>query len=373
MNVSPAYTSRFGNVPDPKEDKPKRLLTGHSALYYADLTIDPQDTLLGQRWLCRKGGALIVASSGQGKSVLTAQGANSFACGRTAFGIKPSGPLRSLIVQAEDDDGDMKEMCQTVYHMGLNKYEQEDVRKNTHIEPLNDLSGVEFLQAIDGFLEQWPADLLWINPLTAYLGADDKDTKASTLFLRNGLNPILTKHDCGAVIIHHTPKTNFANTDNYKPSDWMYRGAGAATITNWARAIMVIDPCDAPGVYKFIAAKRGKRIGWGDPFPAFETYWAHSQDDKLLWIPASDDQIKATAKTKRNLKADDLLEFIPAVDGVIAEKIISAAASKMGEKKVRSFLKELAADEKISVEEVKRKGKRPEVKYVKNSDSGNCQ
>jgi hypothetical protein len=66
------------------------------------------------------------------------------------------------------------------------------------------------------------------------------------------------------VIIHHTPKTNFRDTTEWKPSDWMYSGAGAAVLTNWARAYLVIDPCETHGLYKFIAAKRGKRIGWGD-------------------------------------------------------------------------------------------------------------
>jgi RecA-family ATPase len=259
FNSGGLVESKFAEVPAVEEDeKEQRKLSGHSSLYYAEIEIDPRDTLLGQRWLCRKGGALFVAPSGHGKSVLAIQAANAWACGRTVFGIKPNGPLRSLIVQAEDDDGDLKEMGQSSYHIGLSEREQEYVRENTLIEPLNDLSGSAFLDAVDGFLEQWSTDLLWINPLTAYLGADDKDTKASTLFLRNGLNPILRKHNCAAIIIHHTPKTKFARTDDYKPSDWMYRGAGAATITNWARAIMVIDPCEVQGIYKFIGERLAK-------------------------------------------------------------------------------------------------------------------
>jgi hypothetical protein len=44
----------------------------------------------------------------------------------------------------------------------------------------------------------------------------------------------------------------------------MYAGAGAADITNWARAILIADPTDDPVIFKFIAAKRGGRIGWVD-------------------------------------------------------------------------------------------------------------
>ncbi|MEI9893776.1 MAG: hypothetical protein WDN28_07705 [Chthoniobacter sp.] len=44
----------------------------------------------------------------------------------------------------------------------------------------------------------------------------------------------------------------------------MYAGAGSADITNWARAAVIIDPTHAPHVFKFIAAKRGARVGWRD-------------------------------------------------------------------------------------------------------------
>ena len=45
----------------------------------------------------------------------------------------------------------------------------------------------------------------------------------------------------------------------------MYAAAGNADLTNWARAILVIEPTHVEGVFEFIAAKRGKRIGWGKP------------------------------------------------------------------------------------------------------------
>jgi hypothetical protein len=177
-------------------------------------------------------------------------------------------------------------MAQITRHLNITGEAFELFRQNVWLERLNDLTGYEFIEALDGFLMQRPTDLVIVNPLTAYLGADDKDTKAATLFLRNWLNPVVSKHNCAAIIIHHSPKTNFASTDNYKPSDWMYRGAGAATITNWARAILVIDPGKNPNVYRFIAAKRGKRIGRGYESLVYETHWSHSHDGKLLWVPA---------------------------------------------------------------------------------------
>jgi hypothetical protein len=345
----------------------ERQLVGKSFLGYANMQIPAEETLLGNRWLCRGGGALIVAPSGQGKSVLTAQASILWACGKPAFGIEPSRPLRSLILQAEDDDGDIQEMGEIISHLKLNENEIRMVDTNTFVEPCNDLCGEPLLIAVDQFLTQRPSDLLWINPYSAYLGADVKNSEANNLLLRTGLNPILKKHNCAVILIHHTPKTNFNGTENYKPSDWMYRGSGSADITNWARAIMVIDPCANIGTYKFIAAKRGKRIGWGHEYPVYEEYFSHCKEEgKLLWVPSSEDEIRMAANSKRGTVARDLLPFIPDDEDVNKEQIhaaINHSGVIVGVKKTKRLLDELVTAGLIHVVEVPRSGTRAEVKY----------
>lgn len=333
----------------------RRELKGASILNFSQRKIDQSKTLLGNRYLCRYGGLFIVAPSGHGKSTLTVQAAAELACGLLAFGIRPSGPLRSLVIQSEDDEGDTTEMARVVDHLKLTKEQRQLVDRNTHIEFVNDAVGDEFLRLVDGFLRQWRADLLWINPYTAYLGADIKDPGANAHFLRNGLNPLLTKHGCAVVVIHHTPKTNFRDTTTWKPSDWMYSGAGAAELTNWARAYLAIDPCEEPDLYKFIAAKRGKRIGWADEngFPVCEQFYAHStKEGQLLWLPANRDQV-AAAKPKGQKGPDNLLPLIPLIDPISQERLF-LAAKPMGENKVRSFLKILIEDGKIKEQPIKR-------------------
>jgi hypothetical protein len=359
--VAGAYTPPFSEKLERENgdsDEPLRQLRGASFLDFSKRKIDESKTLLGKRYLCRGGGMFAIAPSGAGKSVFTAQAAIEFGCGLAAFGIKPPRPLRSLIIQAEDDDGDLIEMARIVDHLELTQDQRKLVGSNTHVEFVNDITGNGFLKLCDAFLSQWPPDLLWINPYTAYLGADIKDDGENTRFLRNGLNPILTKHDCGAVVIHHTPKTNFRDTTNWKPSDWMYSGAGAAVLTNWARAYLAIDPCEDPGVYKFIAAKRGKRIGWGDHFPVFEQFWAHSTNEgQLLWVPANQDQVIA-AKSKSQKGPDDLLPLIPVIDPISQQRLFLLAKEKrgLGENKVRGFLKLLIEDGKIEEQKMKREG-----------------
>lgn len=66
--------------------------------------------LLRHRFLCRRGGALLVGPTGIGKSSFSMQAAACWALERSCFGIAPARPLRSVIIQAENDDGDMAEM-----------------------------------------------------------------------------------------------------------------------------------------------------------------------------------------------------------------------------------------------------------------------
>ena len=337
-------------------------LKGASLLDYSQRRVNDDDTLYGDRYVCRTAGAFIFAPSGIGKSVIVVQAAIEGAIGRVSFGIKPARPLRSLIIQAEDDEGDTIEMAQIVDHLKLSEPQKKLVGENTWMEFVNDSTGHAFIRVVDRFLQKRPADVVWINPYSSYLGSDIKDDKANALFLRNWLNPVLTKHRCAAVIVAHTPKTNFRDTSEWKPSDWMYAGAGAAVLTNWARAVLVVDPTETHGVFRFIAAKRGQRIGWD----GFEQYWAWSRDDgKLLWVPADRDQI-ALAKENAKSQPDDLLNLIPVLDPISQDRLYQIASEKgIGEKKIRRFLKILEEEGKIHRHKLPRDGSKAAVGYAK--------
>ena len=108
-------------------------------------------------------------------------------------------------------------------------------------------AGIEFLEkVVRPLLEKHRPGLLRIHPLHAYLGGDVKDTALTANFLRNHLYLLLAQFQCGCIIVHHTPKVTFRDTKEWKASDWMYAGAGAADITNWCRAALIIDPNDKP-------------------------------------------------------------------------------------------------------------------------------
>src|SRR6478736_5147068 len=70
---------------------------------------DPAE-LLKHRYLCKGGGLLLVGPTGHGKSSLAMQFMIKWAVGQAVFGIEPARPLKSLLIQAENDDGDLAEM-----------------------------------------------------------------------------------------------------------------------------------------------------------------------------------------------------------------------------------------------------------------------
>jgi len=363
INPQAQDSSQNGAQGPPEETAEFRKLRGASILDYAERQIDSSKNLLGNRWLSRLCGGFIVAPSGHGKSSLSVQAAICWSCGRVAFAIKPAGALRILIVQAEDDEGDMIEMAQMCERLKLTASEQDLVRRNTHIEWVNDVTGAKFFQVLDNFLTQFPADLLIINPYTAYQGGDIRDDQLNNEFLRMRLAKLLNTHNCGALPIHHSPKTNFQKAENFTWFDWMYSMAGGASLTNWARCILVIAPTDTPGTYRFIAAKRFEKIGWRER----ECWFAHSvEGEKILWVPASEDQI-ALGRKGRNASYESLLAVIPVIDPIGIAKLITEAKQKLGigENKTRQFLKVLLEDKKVYEHLFPRPRTGPEVRYAR--------
>ena len=281
---------------------------GRSLHDYARSRINEGDILLGERFLCRGGSLIVVAPSGLGKSTLSIQLAILWACGKPAFDIKPSKSLRILIVQSEDDEGDCIEMAAMMDHLDLNPAEIELVRKNTELIHCNSLTGPKFVGALSGRLQSAldcrdSFDLVIINPYSNYLGGDVADTELNLKFLHELLNPVLEKFKIAVIPICHSPKTPYMNFNKFNPWDFQYAAAGCAAIANWTRSMLVVIPIKAQEkLFKFVAAKRGARIGdaWEGKL---ERYFQHSTVPGLLrWEPASQEQKKSVQREKAKAK-----------------------------------------------------------------------
>ena len=105
---------------------------------------DNGGNLLGERWLCRGGGALLWGPSGVGKSALVMQLAVRFALGEDFFGLCPVQALRVLIIQAENDAGDITEQSRH-WLARLTEADRATLATNLQIVCLDDKAGTKFL------------------------------------------------------------------------------------------------------------------------------------------------------------------------------------------------------------------------------------
>lgn len=220
--------------------------------------------LLGNRYLNRGDGGVISSTSGVGKSSMSLQAATCWALGRDFFGIKPNGHLKSLIVQSEDSEGDVAEVWFSIRHkLKLTEAEAAAVEARVIIAPDRVHRGANFIANLRTLIRLHRPDLVWINPLQAYIDGDVTDAKDLGLFLREGLNGLNEPPEFGIILVHHTtkPAAPSAKTEERKWSETMYDMAGGAEIINWARFIISLRATEEEGKFNLILAKRGRRAG----------------------------------------------------------------------------------------------------------------
>ena len=219
------------------------------------------DSLITPRFLYREGSWMIVSQSGIGKSSLLMQMAVCFSMGNGFFGLQPVTPLRCLIVQAENNRLDMAEFVKGIAHgMALSDDDMKIIEKNLIILSEDTKSGTEFCNFLDVTVAALaPVDIVFIDPLFAYAGCDLSKQGDVSKFLRNSLNPVIHKHGFGCVVCHHTNKIKKkAQDDDYNLE---YIGAGSAELTNWARAVSVIEKIGENPVTGILQhVKRGNRL-----------------------------------------------------------------------------------------------------------------
>lgn len=241
-----------------------------------DLRTPPKDNdpseLIQHRFLYRGGVCLLLGPTGVGKSSLLMQLAIHFALGKELFGIKPGSAyqtkgMRLLLVQAENDEGDLAEMRDGVLKgCDLTDAEKTQATQRIVVSTIADRSGEKFALTLDALLtEHGPFDLALVDPAFAYLGGDSNSQKDVSKFMREMLNPLLQRHQVGLILAHHTNKPlRGKEKDTWTAGDFAYLGAGSAEWVNPARAALALRSIGSDTVFELRAAKRGRRLRWVD-------------------------------------------------------------------------------------------------------------
>jgi hypothetical protein len=233
-----------------------------------DRTNDP-NTVLGNRWLCKGGSALIVSQAGVGKSSLMMQAAVHWSVGGRLdfFGIKGKRPQRVVIIQAENDFGDVAEAYQDVV-AGAQLWPEEKNLLNENLAIFRDATSVgeSFPSMLRQVIVEHRADIVFVDPLLSFAGIDIADQEQASRFLRHDLNRILVETQAVLIAMHHTTKPRAAkDKEGQTIADLAYSGAGSSEFVNYFRevAVLVRQQGEEP-IFKFGLTKRRGRSGMKD-------------------------------------------------------------------------------------------------------------
>jgi RecA-family ATPase len=280
-----------------------------SHLFHFDTKNDPNN-LLGDRWLCRGSSAMFIAPSGVGKSTLVMQLAINWVQGLPVFGIAPEKPLTILIIQAENDEGDLAEMVQGAcagldLKPGTDAFRAVDERLVLIEDSVS--TGEQFTESLRVLIGKHRPDIVFVDPLLSFMGGNISDQETCTYFLRNLINPIAKESGACWIMVHHTPKpsTDPKSKQGWTAADYSYSGLGSSELVNWSRAIFLLKPTQEKGRFRLHLTKRGDRAGATD-FEGVLTTYLHVKhsDHGLVWEQEPTPVvIKKEPKTKAKRKA----------------------------------------------------------------------
>lgn len=308
-----------------------------------DSKADPGN-LIGFRYLCRGFTCLWAAAAGAGKSSLAMQLAIYWANGLSIFGMKPARPLKSLIIQAENDLGDTGEQLQGVMKgIARNDPEMDKPRhkelteRNIVIKRVISSTGMKFCSLLEALIQSERPDFVWIDPLFAFAGCDLKDAKEAGQFLREGIFPIAVRHGVCLHVIHHVgkPDKDSKAKAGWTDLDFQYLGFGSSEIQNAFRAVNIMLPVAGhEKKFRMILAKRGSRAGAKDPDGEFTTniYLAHSAaEDGISWIQIDKpEDMDSSRKHYKSIDPDDLLSQLSIITPVKTSSLQRVMADEYG-------------------------------------------
>jgi hypothetical protein len=300
-----------------------------SPLSYLKEGLHNEDILLGDGFLERGSTMMLIAQSGVGKSSAAMQACCCWACGKSAFDFQQPAdkPLSIVMIQNEDSRNDLYRQSLVLGGMGFDLETQELIDKNFRIITLRGKLGPTAVMAIRKILDtKSSTDLLVINPMSAYAKGDLTKPEDCVEFLYGQFSPLLDDYHCGGWLLQHTPKMTGgrrAAQKEWTSYDYMYSGAGAATITNYARGIVTIDSIGNSQTFAWRVAKRIRESGW--PTETQFHKWHVLPTGCRLWVPASVADTRE-AQNHSSKKLEDLYKLVPAALEPIPKKFLMCKA-----------------------------------------------
>ena len=224
-----------------------------------------------------------------------------------------------------------------------------------------------FLEAVEPLLVEHKPDLLWIDPALAYLGGEASSQKDVGGFLRNLLNPLLHRHQCGCVVVHHTNKpASGKEKGDWQAGDFAYMGSGSIEWGGWARAVLALRSVGSHSVYELRAGKRGRRLDWKEPdglTPAYVRMIAHDPNPGVIcWREALPEEMPEQTSGKRLPTKEDVLAHVPLNRPIAKLELRDRAnGSRVALNRFNALLEHLIEDGQVHEIHQARPGTRPKI------------
>lgn len=236
---------------------------------------DPNILLGTDDYLGRGGGMLLVSHAGAGKSSIVMDACMTWALGRPFAGIKCNGPLKSLIIQAEDSDryvGKVSESFASACE--LSDAERRQVDRNVQVVRVSGITGSAFFSELERLVTLHSPDLVAINPIYLYAEGDISKSEHAQPFLV-GLDRVNREMRFGYILVHHTgkPQQKDGRGKRAEVEDWetIYMGFGSSYLANWPRCSALLEPkAGSPGRYFLKLGKGGVNAGVTKSVPVQE-------------------------------------------------------------------------------------------------------
>lgn len=258
---------------------------------------DDPNVLLGtDDYLGRGGGFLFVSHAGAGKSSWIMDACMSWALGRPWMGIRSNGPLKSLIIQAEDSDRYVGKVQASFVHANkLSNADQIQLGENCKMIRLKGVSGPAFFAELKRLTDLHAPDVVVLNPLYIYAEGDIGRSEFAQPFLVS-LDAVNREEKFAYILVHHTGKPAPKGTNGKRATveDWesVYMGFGSSYLANWPRCSALLEPLPgASGRYVVKLGKGGynagitRRVPQGAGFrdePVTRIPIRHSQEKLLI-------------------------------------------------------------------------------------------
>ena len=284
-----------------------------------DASADPT-VLVGRerRWLCKGYAIQIVGFAGTGKSTLCMQMCTHWALGLNLFGLQPVRPLKMLLINSENDFGDMSEMWSGSTR-DFTQGEKARLKEQLFIVRNTKARGAAFIDALEGYIKRFNPDVVVIDPLLAFVDFEIADQALTTAFLRGLILPLLQRTGVALVYYHHTNKpTAGLDLDSMMPQQLAYLGSGAAEWCNFARdsgfLFRTKGDDGEEATFRFGFSKRQTRSGLRNSEGRFVPYvkLSHSpQPGTLRWVYALGDSLvsqpKANPRLAKGSRSEDTI------------------------------------------------------------------